>query len=67
VFDHPYFELTGPEGRFKLANVPPGEYRLEVAHPAGELYRSQPIRIGKGEAARVDVVVSPDHLTKGGR
>jgi plastocyanin len=32
VFDHPYFAVTGGDGRFELAQVPPGEYTLAVWH-----------------------------------
>jgi plastocyanin len=32
VFDHPYFAVTGADGRFTLTNVPPGRYALEVWH-----------------------------------
>lgn len=32
VFDHPYFAVTGKDGSFKIANVPPGKYTLEVYH-----------------------------------
>lgn len=32
VFDHPYFAVTGKDGSFKIANVPPGKYTLEVVH-----------------------------------
>ncbi len=32
VFDHPYFAVTDADGRYTLANVPPGNYVLEVWH-----------------------------------
>lgn len=32
VFDHPYFAVTGPDGRFRLADVPPGDYVVEAWH-----------------------------------
>ena len=32
VFDHPYFAVTGKDGTFKIANVPPGKYKIEAAH-----------------------------------
>ena len=30
--DHPYFALTGPDGTFKIANVPPGKYPVTALH-----------------------------------
>ena len=32
VFDHPYFAVTGPDGRFELRNLPPGQYVIEAWH-----------------------------------
>lgn len=32
VFDHPYFALSGADGKFTIKNVPPGKYTLEAAH-----------------------------------
>jgi hypothetical protein len=39
VFDHPYFSVSGKDGTFKIANVPPGKYTIVAMHrkaaPAG--------------------------------
>ena len=32
IVDHPYFAVTGPDGRFELKQVPPGEYTVGVWH-----------------------------------
>ena len=32
VFDHPYFAVSGADGKFTIKNVPPGKYTLEAAH-----------------------------------
>jgi len=30
VVDHPFFAVTGPEGKFTLKGLPPGKYTIEV-------------------------------------
>ena len=53
VFDHPYFALSGPDGTFKIANVPPGKYTLQAAHrKAGIVTRE--VEVKDGEPAKVD-------------
>ena len=32
VFDHPYFAISGADGKFTIKNVPPGKYTVEAAH-----------------------------------
>ena len=32
VLPHPYFHVTGDEGSFELANLPPGKYIIEAWH-----------------------------------
>ncbi len=32
VVDHPYFAVTGDDGSFELANLPPGTYTIEAWH-----------------------------------
>jgi hypothetical protein len=32
ILDHPFFAVSGKEGTFKIANVPPGKYTVEVKH-----------------------------------
>jgi len=61
VFDHPYYALTDAEGRFKLEGVPPGQYDLELLHPAGGLtWRKKGVDVQAGATQRVDISVSPD-------
>jgi plastocyanin len=64
VFDHPFFQLTGPDGRYRLEHVPPGKYRLVMVHPAGQLRWSEAIEVKAGEVTRKDIQVSPDSQTK---
>lgn len=32
VVDHPYFAVSGADGKFTIKDVPPGKYTLEAAH-----------------------------------
>lgn len=59
VFDHPWFQVTAADGRFSMKNVPVGEYRLDVVHPAGKLRSRQTVKVVAGETSRVDVELSP--------
>jgi len=60
VFDHPWYQLTPASGKFRLVNVPPGEYELEMVHPAGELRWRKRVELKPGETLRIDIRVSPD-------
>ena len=32
VLDHPYFAITGKDGKFELKTLPPGTYTIEAWH-----------------------------------
>lgn len=32
VTDHPYYAVTGADGKYKIRNLPPGKYTIEVWH-----------------------------------
>ena len=64
VFDHPWFHVTGADGVVQLWNVPPGEYRLEVFHPAGELRLRRTVVVKADQTLAVDVQLSPDDLAR---
>lgn len=62
VFDHSCFQVTGADGRYRLENVPPGEYRLEMVHPAGDIVWAGEVRVEANRSSSVDIHVSPDHV-----
>ncbi len=60
VFDHPWFQVTPIDGSFELKNVPAGEYRLEIDHPAGRLRHRQTIQVVAGKTLDVSVKLHPN-------
>ena len=60
VIPHPYGVVTGTDGTFRLEDVPPGDYVVQLVHP--ELGKREiPITVRPDE----DVVIPPDALTFG--
>lgn len=54
VFDHPYFIVSAPNGRFVLDSIPPGEYTLRTWHERlGGTTRE--IKVENGGITRVEV------------
>lgn len=53
VFEHPYFALSGADGRFTLKDLPPGEYTIEAWHERFGT-RSQKITVGAKETKTVE-------------
>ena len=52
-FDHPYFAVSGKDGTFKIANVPPGKYKIQAAHRKAGVV-TQEVEGKEGEPAKVD-------------
>ena len=59
VFDHPWFALTGKDGKFELKDVPPGDYKIEVVHPAGGLQHSEAIKVVAGQITELTFHLQP--------
>jgi len=53
VFDHPYFAVSGKDGTFKIANVPPGKYKIQAAHRKAGVV-TQEIEVKEGEPGKAD-------------
>ena len=50
VVDNPYFAITGADGKFSIADVPPGTYTLVAVQPfTGPI--EQPVTVTGGQAA----------------
>jgi len=58
VLDHPYFGVSGPDGRVTLRNVPPGEYVVGVWHERFGT-REIPVSVAPKGMARGTVSLAP--------
>lgn len=59
VFEHPYFALTDSTGRFEMAQVPPGTYRLRMWHEALGA-RTKTITVSSTGPLTLDLGLSPE-------
>ena len=53
VLDHPYAAVTGADGTFTIANVPPGKYKIQAAHRKAAA-PVQEIEVKEGAPAKAD-------------
>jgi plastocyanin len=56
VFNHPFFDVTTPEGRFRIDSVPPGTYTV-VAWYEGEAQATRPVTVPAGGLVDIELVV----------
>jgi plastocyanin len=59
VFEHPYFAVTDKTGRFEMAQVPPGTYRLRMWHEALGA-RTKTITVPSAGSVSLDLVFGPE-------
>jgi plastocyanin len=52
IFDHPFFAVSGEDGSFSIADVPPGTYKLKAWHEK-EKEQEQSITVEDGKPAEV--------------
>jgi hypothetical protein len=61
VMSHPYYAVTGPDGRFEIRNLPPGEYLLAAIHEKfGE--QTLKLKIGAKETGKAAFIFAESSL-----
>lgn len=54
VVDNPYYAVTGPDGKFKITDVPPGEYELvAVQHFTGPM--EMPVEVTASQPTNLEI------------
>jgi plastocyanin len=56
VFSHPFFAITDGDGRYRIDNVPPGNYSV-IAWNEGASSDPAPVAVPNGGAAELDVTL----------
>ena len=62
VVAHPFFQITGKDGRYKIEGLPPGEYEIQAWH---ERFRDAPLVVQVTVGAKA--AVTQDFTFKGGK
>jgi hypothetical protein len=52
VLDHPYFAVTGADGKFSLKGLPPGTYTVEAWHEKAGTQTAQ-VTVGAKETKEI--------------
>lgn len=58
VMGHPYYAVTGQNGRFTITNIPPGTYTLEIWHEKLGA-QSREVSVRAGETTELSFELSP--------
>lgn len=57
AFDHPFFAVTGADGRYVLAGLPAGTYTVEAWHATLGLVKRERVAVADGETTTVDLAM----------
>lgn len=59
VFDHPFYSVTGKDGRYRIEGLDPGEYEIEVWHEVLGVQRKKVTVPAKGDVTEDFVLTRP--------
>jgi hypothetical protein len=54
VVDNPYYAVTGPDGKFSITDVPPGDYTLVAVQPFTGPVES-PVKVAGGQTTALEI------------
>jgi len=57
VFDHPYYDVTGKDGKFTIDSLPPGDYKMMIWHEGMSEPIEKKVTVGAGGIAKLDVPI----------
>ncbi len=58
VFDHPYYDVTDADGRFKIDSLPAGTYRVMAWHEGMSKPFTQQVQVWPGGEAKLDLKIA---------
>lgn len=64
VFEHPQFAVSDARGRFRIASVPPGEYKLVLKQPDIRYTHERSISVSNAQSTKVEVEIRAENLPK---
>jgi plastocyanin len=63
VFAHDLFDASGADGAYKIVNIPPGEYEIELWHEVLEGGK-QKVKVEAGKTVKLDLVLKARQAKK---
>ncbi len=63
VLSHPFFSVSGQDGRFEIKGVPPGTYTIVAWHEKYPTGQTQTVTVGPSASAEANFSFTPQQLT----
>jgi plastocyanin len=62
VFDHPLFAVTDERGRFRISQVPQGDYKLQIIQPDVRYREQRNVSVRDTATNRIEIVIEQKDL-----